>query len=506
MTNNPKFGEMFATVAAPDELKSAVVIAVKCGKDKTTMSVEVRSEVPLAPMLLTMAEAQLRDAFGLKRVEINAAALAPPKSSQKKQAGERLKGDKPIKGASIKMRDLTADSGKVTVEGEVFAVDFHQWKNGGGSTTSFNLTDFSSSVRVKLTGALDVAVGDWVRVQGNYALDRFYGDYLIDSPTGIERVAKTVRGDSHSGEKRVELHLHSKMSAMDALTDVDDVVATAARWGHKAIALTDHAVVHDYPHFADAAKKHGVKPIFGVEAYFVNDIDDRLVVSGDGGDRELLEYIAFDLETTGLDQVNDRITEIGAVLMRGGEAVERFSTMVNPGFPIPPEITKLTGITDLDVAVAPGEFDAVPQFLKFAGNRLLVAHNSDFDTGVITQACKRLGLAFEFTAIDTVALAQNLLPEQSRYNLKAVAEGLALPEFNHHRAVDDAEILSRIMEEFRKRLDVLDVTKASQIDSYFLDYRKSYALEKRYPKHIILLVKEQRGLRNLYRLISESHL
>ncbi|MDR0819307.1 MAG: PolC-type DNA polymerase III [Oscillospiraceae bacterium] len=503
---NPKFSEMFENCSVSEELSAALVVAVKCDKSKQTMEIELRSERPLAPMMLTMAEAQIRDGFGLKRVSISSAAPAPQKKTQKKQAGEVLIGSKPIKGVSIKMSELNADSGRVTVEGEVFDFDVREWKNGGGKTTSFSLTDFASSVRVKVTGDLDVQPGDWIRVQGNYIHDRFYGDYLIDGPNGVERIGKTTRNDNHEGGKRVELHLHTKMSAMDALTDAEQVVATAARWGHKAIAITDHAVVHAYPEFGSAAKKYGIKPIFGVEAYYVNDIDDKLVVSGTSGDRPLNEYIAFDLETTGLSLTKDRITEIGAVLMRDGVAAERFSMMVNPGFPIPPEITKLTGIRDIDVAVAPGEFDAVPEFLKFAGNRLLVAHNSDFDTGILTNACKRLGLAFEFTAVDTVALAQNLMPEESKYNLAAVATALQLPDFNHHRAVDDAETLSRIMEEFRKRLEVLGITSVAGIDDYFREQRAVYALAKRYPKHIILLVKEQQGLKNLYKLVSEANL
>ncbi|MDR2606290.1 MAG: PolC-type DNA polymerase III, partial [Oscillospiraceae bacterium] len=507
MTDTPLLGQVFECCADMESIAGAKVLKVAVNKAKQSMTIEVQSAAPIAPMMLTLAEARIKSSMPeMKSVKMSASAPPPPKKQGKKQAGEVLLGNKPIKGSSIKMTELTPESGRVTVEGEVFAFEERAWKTGGGKTILFNLTDNHSSARIKTNTVINVQNGDTVRVQGNYIFDRYYNDYLIE-PTGIERIEKSVRSDS-SEAKRVELHLHTKMSAVDALTDIEEAVKTAARWGHKAIAMTDHAVVHDFPRFADAAKKAGIKPIFGVEAYYVNDIDDRLVttVVDPASVAPISEYVVFDLETTGLDQVNDRITEIGAVLVRDGVAAERFSMMVNPGFPIPPEIVRLTGITDADVAMASGEDVAVPKFLEFAAGRTLVAHNADFDSGVIIAACTRLGLEFTNVSVDTVALAQNLLPELTKYNLAALATYMQLPDFNHHRAVDDAETLSKIMEDLRERLEKIGICDFTQIDDYFRPQRAAFAVKDRWPKHIILLVKEQKGLKNLYTLISKSHL
>ncbi|MDR2360945.1 MAG: PolC-type DNA polymerase III [Oscillospiraceae bacterium] len=511
MKDLPKLKDMFPYTADCGGASDADIVSAIANKGKRTLLITLQTSVPIAPVMLSMCEAKIKDAMKLKQVTI--AAIAPPvKKSVKKQAGEILLGDKPIKGSSIKMSELTPESGNVTVEGEVFWSEVRAWRNGSGVTHNFNITDFTSSARIKASGEINIAVGDCLRVKGRYDYDNYYKENLI-VPFSIERIERTIREDTHDGDKRVELHLHTKMSALDALTDPEKAVETAARWGHKAIAITNHAVVHDYPEFSKACERYGVKPIYGVEAYYVNDMDDRLAYkpapnTDPGTQCPLDEYIAFDLESTGLDTNGDRITEIGAVLMRGGKPQERFSTFVNPGRPIPPEITRLTGINDLDVAVAPFEGEAVSDFLKFSRGLPLVAHNADFDTGLILAACERSGITMTNATIDTYQMALDLLPNAGRgnYNLAALARILQLPDFKHHRAVDDAETLSLIMEDFRKMLADQGISDATQIDGHFRAARTAFALKDRYPKHIILLVKEKAGLKNLYKLISQSHL
>jgi len=324
-------------------------------------------------------------------------------------------------------------------------------------------------------------------------------------PVNIEIKEKKIRSDLPEGDKRVELHLHTRFSALDALTDIDAVVQTAARWGHRAVAITDHGAAQAYPAACAAGKKYGIKIIYGIEAYYVNDVDDRLAVSAPSDAGLDTDFVAFDLETTGLRPGTDAITEIGAVRFSGGLPCERFQTFVNPGRKIPPEITRLTGITDEDVKAAPTQSEAVRDFLRFAAGAPLVAHNADFDTAFISAVCGQSGLPFDNVSVDTLTMSRALLSELKKHSLDSVAAFLGLPEFNHHRASDDAETTGRTALVLFDRLREAGVTSLNIIDAE-LSKLRSGVQRRGQPRHLTILVYSQAGMRNLYKLISLSYL
>ena len=433
-------------------------------------------------------------------------------------AGDLIYG-RPFSGPATPMSELNLDMFKVIVEGEVFAVNHRELKKRNAWVISFDMTDRTSSVRINQFLEADKAgpilervskPGGWLRVQGKMTFDR-YDNEMVMQPQAIMVGKKPVRQDT-AAEKRVELHLHTNMSSMDALTETGKVVAQAAAWGHRAIAITDHGVVQSFPDALKASKNkvagtdQPIKILYGCEAYFVNDVDDRIVVHGQ---REMPlsgEFVAFDLETTGLSAQNDVITEIGAVIYRDGEILDRFQSFVNPRRPLTQKITELTGITDEMLADAPDVEEVLPQFLEFCGDRPLAAHNADFDVGFILAACGLLGIDYDPVYVDTLILAQNLLPELKNHKLNIVADALSLPEFNHHRAVDDGVTVAHMLRRFFAMLEERGVTRLEQINPLMLDLRAGGHIMDRQARHMILFAKNQVGLRNLYRLISYAHL
>ena len=471
------------------------------------LSVEFREAPP--PVSLSAAETRIAAHYDLSRVEIRP-YLAASAKKQKEGAADgkkQLWGKKP-KGEAVPIAGLTPESGKAVVTGEVFGRELREVR-GGRKILSFNVTDYGGSIHVSRflqegdEGLEAVEDGMYVTVAGEVSYDRWHGDIAM-APTGLLRLPMPVRMDAAPGEKRVELHAHSRYSQLDGLTDIKKLVQTAARWGHKAVALTDHGVLQGYPELCEAGKKAGIKVIYGVEGYYVNDVDDRVAVSGDGDAAFEDEFVAFDLETTGLKSDYDRIIEIGAVIMKQGKELQRFQTFVDPGFPIPAEITGLTGIRDEDVAGAPDEARAVRDFLDFAGGRVLCGHNADFDMGFLAEACSRCGIPFDSTCVDTLVLSQSLLPIR-KHNLDAAASYLGLPEFRHHRASDDALTCGLLLEAFFGLLREKGVGRIGELGPVISDLRRDWD-GRRQPKHIILLVKEQKGIRNLYELVSRAHL
>ena len=430
--------------------------------------------------------------------------------SDSARRGKQLYGS-PSKGELIPMSELSQESGKVMVRGEVFAVNNREVRNGA-QVLNFDMTDYTGSIRVSkyLRKGSDAAIteklqkGMYITVQGNVAYNRYDEDIVLE-PDSIEEAVKQARTDT-AEEKRVELHLHTRMSALDALTDPAAVIETAERWGHRAVAITDHGVAQAFPEVWKAQMGKNVKVIYGLEGYYQNDVDDRLAICGASEHPHPLrgEYVAFDLETTGLDSVKDRITEIGAVIFRDGEITATFETFVNPGIRIPREITELTGIGDRDVFDAPVESEAVRGFLDFIGDRPLVAHNAEFDVGFIRSACARMGEEFEPCFIDTLVIAQTLLPNLRRHRLNIVAAELGLPDFRHHRAEDDAITVGRIFERFIPMLESEGAVNLVDAEAIIAKKRGSSSSYRTW--HIILLVRNKQGLKNLYELISQSHL
>ncbi|MCH5304258.1 MAG: PolC-type DNA polymerase III, partial [Ruminococcus sp.] len=318
--------------------------------------------------------------------------------------------------------------------------------------------------------------------------------------------AQKVKVVDNAPKKRVELHLHTNMSQMDGMTPAKKLISRAVSWGHPAIAITDHGVAQAFPEAMNTAgqinkEEEKIKILYGTEAYFIDD----LVESVSGTQNENLDgtFICFDIETTGLSARKDKITEIGAVKIVNGEVVDTFSTFINPEMPIPAKITELTGINDLMVKDAPSQSDAVSAFLDFADGNILVAHNAPFDTSFIRAACENMGVTYNLTSIDTVAICRNILTDIKNCKLDTVAKYMRLGSFNHHRAIDDAQMLSSIFVELCKRLkNDYDILEVKDINTKIVggDFKKLPTY------HQIILVKNLTGLKNLYKLISYSHL
>lgn len=510
------FYEMFKCCAA-DEclygiLNEAYVIAVFTDEASSSMNLTIEFPAPPAPVILGMMKSEIAAERGLNTVSIMPVTASQKKKKPEKKLGceGRMLAGKAIRGSIIPISELKPDSGRVVVTGEVFGTEIREVR-GNAKIAEFNVTDYTGSLRVSkfIKGPEDavyekISNGMYITVQGMVSFNRWLGDIAME-PTAVKELPKPVRMDKAEGDKRVELHMHSRYSQLDALTDIDELVATAARWGHRAVALTDHGVVQGFPELCNAGKKHGIKVLYGVEAYYINDYDDRLAVSGNQDASFEDEFVAFDLETTGLNSDTDKITEIGAVLVKDGKVLDRFQTFVDPEMPIPYDITRLTGIKDSDVNGAPKEAEAVAAFLDFVGGRILAAHNADFDMGFIASACERLGRPFNLSSIDTLVLSQNLLPQLKKHSLDSAANYLGLPEFQHHRASDDATTGAQLLFAFFQKLKELGASRVSDIAPLMTKLRANSSVSRQ-PKHIILLVKEQKGIRNLYELVSRAHL
>lgn len=421
----------------------------------------------------------------------------------------------------IPIRDALGEFDRVTIKGDVFFVDHREItsKKTGKEWVkiAFDITDNTNSIRVSKFMAKDQA-GDIVSaiktgmhliVQGKISFDSYEKESILE-PTAIVKSKKKIRMDN-APEKRVELHLHTNMSAMDGVSDTKDLVNRCKAWGWPAMAITDHGCAQAFPlalHVVDGKEADYPKILYGVEAYYVNDAAAVSVVRGDLDGSLDGDFIVFDLETTGLKPATEEITEIAAVLVREGEIKDSFQTYVNPHKPIPPEITELTGISDETVADAPDLPEALDKFFAFMGDRVLVAHNAGFDLSFLKAACKKLDIEREFTYIDTLEMSRIMLPHLSRFKLNILAKELQVGPFEHHRASEDAAVLGRI---WVKLLDKLKheqhASKISDINPLLAGLRAKEGGLKNLPRHhFIILVQNQVGLKNLYKLISYSFL
>lgn len=401
--------------------------------------------------------------------------------------------------------------GEVTIRGKVRALETREIRNER-TIVSFEITDFTDTIKVKMFVhneqlselTADLKVGAFLRLKGVTVNDTFDRELTIGSVIGVMKIPDftTARMDN-SARKRVELHCHTKMSDMDGVSDVKDIIKRAKKWGHKAIAITDHGCVQAFPD-ANHALDHGddFKVIYGVEGYLVDDLKEIVT---DGRGQTLDEtYVVFDIETTGFSPVTNRIIEIGAVKVVNGQIVDRFSTFVNPEVPIPFEIEKLTSINDSMVIDAETIETVLPKFLAFVGDAVLVAHNAGFDVGFIKENASRQNISADFTYVDTVAIARTLLTGQAKYTLDAVAKTLKISLENHHRAVDDAECTAEIFVRFIEMLKKEQINTLAQLND--MGKASVDAVRKLHSYHIIILAKNQTGRINLYRLISQSHL
>ena len=525
MAQRIPFFELFEGFAPPIGLRvlltDARVTDVTVEQESRTMVLALTVLQEITDSERTLLEQLLADRFALNGVRISLTQGGFPKQEprpsnagggarKESSAGKIIMG-REIKGHPMPMSELNPKAGNVVVEGKVFKCEFRELRQPGMWLALIEMTDYEGSVIVrKRMLEKDVAplrdrvsTGMWLRVAGTMELT-YDGHDMQLNPRDVTEITHEPRMDT-AEVKRVELHLHTRMSNMDALTDTGSVVKLAAKWGMPAIAITDHGVAQSFPD-AWHAGEGKIKILYGCEGYFVNNIDDRIAIHGHQDIGFSDEIVCFDIETTGLKVTQEAITEIGAVRLRNGEIVETFQTFVDPERRLTPEIIGLTGITDDMLRGAPKLKDALTAFLAFAGNAPLAAHNAEFDISFIRAGCRKCSIPFEPTYIDTLILAQNLLPGLGKYKLDIVADHLQLPQFNHHRASDDAVPVAQMLTKFFPMLEERGVTRLQQINNEMLKLRPLGSKSNRFPKHIILLAKNKAGLKNLYQLISLSNL
>ncbi len=421
----------------------------------------------------------------------------------------RIFKGKKIGNTFVRLSNLNDDSGRVSVVGEIFYFDSRPTWDKTSVRATVYITDQTGSFVVKFIDNAanfeqysdSLGVGNCIAVSGEIIYDKYEEDIVLRANT-IASVKKKKLVDPCE-KKRVELHLHTKMSSMDATNDIGDFVKRAADWGHKAIAITDHGNVQAFPQAAAAGKKYGVKILYGMEGYLINDLTSAIAF----GDREQSfddTFVVFDIETTGLSAAVNRITEIGAVKIVNGQVCDEFQTFVNPECEVPNNITELTGITNEMVADAPGFEQAFDAFCEFCGKDVvLVAHNASFDVGFMRAGAERIGKQFDYTYLDTVPMCRYVFPDMRSVKLDLVAKRIHLPAFNHHRAVDDAKTLGAILLhifDFLKQKDKMNTLADIRSQINKVDYKSK---NTKY-NHVIILVKNKIGLKNLYKLVTKS--
>ncbi len=434
-------------------------------------------------------------------------------------------------GEDIPIENITDEIGEVIIRGKVLNYDEREITKIEKTILIFTITDLTDTIGVKIfvkteqVGEIKGALqkGNFLKIRGVAMMDKFDHELGISSVSGIRKIPDfTVRRMDNSMRKRVELHCHTKMSEMDGVSEVKDIVKRAYQWGMPAVAITDHGVLQSFPDAnhvwedlwraekekrkaageAEPDKFDFFKVIYGVEGYLVDDLNP--LVTGDKGQLLSDETVVFDIETTGFSPVNDRIIEIGAVKVREGKITERFSAFVNPGKPIPFRIEQLTGINDAMVLDAPGIEEVLPRFLDFCGDAVLAAHNAGFDMSFIKENVRRAGILKEFTYLDTMGIARLLLPGQAKHTLDAVAKTLHISLENHHRAVDDAECTAEMYQAFLKMLAERGIKSLAQLEE--AGCSNPEIIKKMTTYHVIILAKNNVGRTNLYTLVSKSHL
>ncbi|SDK46933.1 PolC-type DNA polymerase III [Natronincola ferrireducens] len=414
---------------------------------------------------------------------------------------------KSFSGEVTQLKDLTNELGTIILEGEIFHIDSREL-NSGKTLLILSVTDYTNSITVKIfegknQGNLKETFnkGQYIRIKGDIVYDKFLKENILMATDVMNIPPKEERKDLCE-EKRIELHLHTQMSSMDGVSSTTNLIKRAAEWGHKAVAITDHGVVQAFPEAMEAAKKFGIKPIYGIEGYIVNDEEKLVDIDKETYSLED-EYIVFDIETTGLSNINDKITEIGAVKIKGKEIIDRFSTLINPGIDIPEKIIQLTGITNEMVKSAPSIEEILPEFFGFIGDSCLVAHNAAFDIGFIRENAKKLDLQLNNPVVDTLKLSRILLNHLKRHKLNVIAKELNITLENHHRAVDDAKATAEIFIKLIELMNSKDIYTLQDINEKLV---QKVDIKKLDTYHIILLAQNQIGLKNLYTLVSESHL
>ncbi|MBO5292661.1 MAG: PolC-type DNA polymerase III [Lachnospiraceae bacterium] len=431
---------------------------------------------------------------------------------------------------AIAIEEIVGEMGEVVIRGKILAFDKREIRNEK-TILIFDVTDFTDTITVKMFARNDqvpeitegIKPGAFIKLKGVTMIDRFDNELTIGSIAGVKKIPDfTTSRMDNSARKRVELHCHTKMSDMDGVSEAKDIVKRAYKWGHPAIAITDHGVVQSFPDAnhvwedlwkAEKAKRKEAgeenpdsndffKVIYGVEAYLVDDLKE-IVTNGKGQNLDQT-FVVFDIETTGFSPVKNRIIEIGAVKVEHGEITARYSTFVNPDVPIPFEIEKLTGINDEMVVDAPMIEQILPEFLKFCEGAVLVAHNANFDMSFILENAARQSIPLDVTYVDTVGIARVLLPGQAKHTLDAVAKAMGVSLENHHRAVDDAAATAEIFVKFIPMLKEEGADTLEKVNA--LGASSTEIVKRSATYHAIILAKNNTGRVNLYTLVSASHL
>ena len=491
----------------------------------------------------------LLDKMNLKYVEIAAEEMAKEdsqklvmsviqKSEEPRQETEKVPTKTVFKAAEtsgaimgqevqsglMPISEITENSGTVAFSGTVFETDFRNIKRKKDGKeiwlVTLDVTDFEDSITVKMfvteqekfeiiqkafakvnknVEKMGLKAGTKVVIRGIAKYDDFARETVVNA-RDICYAKEEMPKQDNAEIKRVELHLHTQMSQMDAVSSASSLIERAVSWGHKAIAITDHGVVQAYPDALKASDDNQkIKIIYGVEGYMVD--DTAKITDGEG--KLTGRFVVFDLETTGLSAENDKITEIGAVKIENGKITDRFSSFVNPQRPIPKKIVELTSITDEMVADAPKIEEILPEFLDFCKGSILVAHNAEFDTGFIKKAVSDCDLEYGFMKLDTLILARALYPELGNHRLSTLNKHLNVPLLHHHRAVDDAKATADIFLKMLEELESRGISDVSELNQKF-DVRET--AKRNQARHIILLAKNMNGIRNLYEMVSDSHL
>lgn len=532
---HPKINVVFPDVNS-GELSDLTVRKIKISKSRRRM--EVLLEEDAVNSELEKFEKNLSEYYHLNGVHVRnnkKEVLQKPQNmvvqvSEKKKPEQiptvrdlgKAHVDEMLHGSTIRddlvpISSIDEKSARVCFKGEIFGIETKEIKSKKTEKEFYlfviDVTDGNDSVTVQLfldkekdeadCDAMNKALkkGVWVIIRGKAQYNEYAHEVTV-SANAIGLCDAPEERMDNAEKKRVELHMHTQMSAMDAVSSTKDLIGRAVKWGHTAIAITDHGVVQSFPDGMKESDNHAkIKVIYGVEGYL---LDDSMKICYDMKDETVnSDFVVFDLETTGFSSEENNIIEIGAVRIENGEITERFGTFVNPKEPIPPKITELTGINDEMVADAPSIEEALPDFLKFCDGAVLVAHNAKFDTGFIKTAMIRQGGKFNFSWLDTLMLARCLYPDLPNHKLNTLSKHMNILLENHHRAVDDAkataDILLKMFEELKKREQI----NLSELND---KYDMAAACKRSKAFHIILLAKNQQGIRNIYEMVSESHL
>ncbi|RBP95284.1 DNA polymerase-3 subunit alpha (Gram-positive type) [Cytobacillus firmus] len=451
-------------------------------------------------------ERGLQAAIEMQKKEAEAESADPSVPQGPLTIGLTIKDDADYR----KLIDIVDEERRIAVEGYVFAAETRELRSGRTLLT-FKITDYTSSILVKMfsrdkeDAALfqHVQKGMWLKVRGSIQNDTFVRD-LVMIGNDINEIKPIQRQDtSPAEEKRVELHLHTPMSQMDAVSSVSALVSQAKKWGHKAIAITDHAVAQSFPEAYGAGKKNDIKILYGIEA---NLVDDGVPIAYNDAHRKLTEdtYVVFDVETTGLSAVYDTIIELAAVKIHDGEIIDRFESFANPHHPLSATTINLTGITDDLVENAPEVEEVLKKFHEWAGDAILVAHNASFDMGFLNVGYKKMGIGkAPNPVIDTLELARFLYPDMKNHRLNTLAKKFDVELTQHHRAIYDAEATGYLLLKMLKHADGKGIEYHDQFND---NMGQGNAYQRARPAHCTLLAQTEEGLKNIFKLVSISHL